>query len=77
MVMWVSNVPRNNIVSNGEPAAESPVPLMASAYYDSSVEVLSIRFRNGEAKYIIEGGGWDGNYGEVVNTLRKAGVEIW
>ncbi|WP_229657641.1 hypothetical protein [Thermocladium modestius] len=94
--MWVSNAYSNDLVSN----QESPAPSIAAAFtahYDTSVEIVSMRLRDGEPKYVVEGSGhfaifadengvwgvdlevvkWDGDYGEVINALSRAGVEVW
>ena len=51
---WATNA-QPSIATNSGPQA--PTLVVARAYYDASVEVVSIRFRDGEAKYVIEGAG--------------------
>ncbi len=55
--MWVSNAYSNDLVSN----QESPAPSIAAAFtahYDTSVEIVSMRLRDGgEPKYVVEGSG--------------------
>ncbi|WP_245522549.1 hypothetical protein [Vulcanisaeta distributa] len=50
----MSNVQSNVVTNSG---SQAPVVAVARAYYDASVEVVSIRFRDGEVKYVIEGVG--------------------
>ncbi|WP_054850493.1 hypothetical protein [Vulcanisaeta sp. JCM 14467] len=51
---WASNAPFS-IATNSGPQA--PTLVISRAYYDASVEVVSIRFRDSEVKYVIEGTG--------------------
>lgn len=83
-----------NVIDTGQRIYIIPT---VTAYYDTSVEVISVRIRNGELKYVVEGSGnfvifadddgvwavdlevkkWRGDYKEVVETLKKARVEVW
>ena len=54
--MWSTNAHLGNIASSAYGGWE-PRLILAKAYYDASVEVVSIRFRDGEVKYVIEGSG--------------------
>ncbi len=72
----MSNVQSNVVTNSGSQAP--PVVAVARAYYDASVEVVSIRFRDGEVKYVIEGVGnfaifADDNGVWGVSTLRLRG----
>ena len=51
---WFTNTRSSTATNAGE---ETPVLVSANAYYDASVDVVSIRFRDGEPKHVIEGFG--------------------
>ncbi|AAL62761.1 MULTISPECIES: hypothetical protein [Pyrobaculum] len=55
--MIVKNV-YDNIATNAvETGQRIYIISTAAAYYDTSVEVISVRIRNGEPKYVVEGSG--------------------
>ncbi|MEM0463185.1 MAG: hypothetical protein QXS00_04895 [Pyrobaculum sp.] len=54
--MVVKNI-YDNVATNTVDVGQRICIVSTTAYYDTSVEVISVRIREGEPKYIVEGSG--------------------